>query len=78
MWKPVQEKKKKYAEIIVDGVCDHCGHRALTARVDDGEESIKKRIRIYHEVTESLENYYYAVKGLLRVVDADQPAAVVD
>jgi adenylate kinase len=60
----------------VDGVCDHCGHRALTARVDDGEESIEKRIRIYHEVTEPLENYY-SVKGLLRVVDAGQPAAVV-
>jgi hypothetical protein len=57
-------------------VYDHCGHRALTARVDDGEESIKKRIHIYHEVTESLENYD-AVKGLLRVVDAGQPAAVV-
>jgi hypothetical protein len=76
MWKPVK-KKKKYAEIIVDGVCDHCGHRALTARIDDGEESIKKRIHIYHEVTEPLENYD-AVKGLLlRVVDAGQPAAVV-
>jgi adenylate kinase family enzyme len=65
MWKPVQEKRKTSAEIIVDGVCDHCGHRALTARVDDGEESIKKRIHIYHEVTKPLENYD-AVKGVVK------------
>ncbi len=40
-------------------------------RNDDTEESIRTRLRIYHEQTEPLKDYY-AERGLLATVDATQ------
>lgn len=51
----------------VDGICDHCGEE-LTQRKDDTEETIRKRLEIYHADTEPLIEYYRS-KGLLFELD---------
>lgn len=40
-----------------DGVCDACGGE-LIQRADDNEETVKNRIKIYHEQTEPIKEYY--------------------
>lgn len=42
------------------------------ARADDNAEALKKRLRIYHEQTEPLVNYY-ASRGLLVPIDGMKP-----
>jgi adenylate kinase len=50
-----------------DGVtCDYCGE-ALTLRRDDSPEVVADRLRIYHEQTEPLKDYY-ASKGRMKIV----------
>jgi adenylate kinase len=50
-----------------EGVCDQDGSR-LVQRDDDREETIRKRLEVYHSQTEPLIAYYNAV-GLLRRFD---------
>ncbi len=50
-----------------EGICDNCGEE-LTQRKDDKEETIRKRLEIYHEDTEPLIEYYRS-KGLLVELD---------
>jgi adenylate kinase len=50
-----------------DGVCDQDGSR-LVQRDDDREETIRKRLAVYHSQTEPLIAYYDAA-GLLRRFD---------
>ena len=51
-----------------DWTCDNCGGKVIS-RVDDlDEEALKERLRLYHEQTEPLHEYY-AKRGLLREVD---------
>ena len=57
----------KYKPMKVDGVCDYCGGRVV-ARVDDNEETIRKRIEVYREQTMPLIRYYEK-KGILRKID---------
>jgi adenylate kinase len=52
----------------VEGICDNCGGE-LVQRGDDREEIIRRRLEIYHQDTEPLEQFYWR-KGLLRAVDA--------
>jgi len=40
-------------------------------RKDDQEEAIRRRLEIYHEQTEPLKDYY-AARGLLATIDAEQ------
>jgi adenylate kinase len=47
-------------------VCDVC-HGPLIQRVDDREETVRERLRIYHENTEGIAAYYRA-QGLLHEV----------
>lgn len=52
----------------VDWTCDACGGEVVE-RVDDHEEhTIRERLKLYHEQTEPLKDYYES-KGLLRVAD---------
>jgi adenylate kinase len=51
-----------------EGVCDQDGAR-LEQREDDREETIRKRLAVYHEQTEPLIDYYDA-RSLLRRFDA--------
>ena len=54
----------------VDGVCDACG-APVVQRADDKPETVRERLRVYHEQTEPLKDYYQS-KGTLRSVD-NQP-----
>jgi adenylate kinase len=47
--------------------CDECGNK-LAQRDDDREETIRKRLQIYHQNTTALLGHYQA-QGLLREVD---------
>ena len=61
----VDTKKPK-----TDGVCDRCG-TALVQRKDDQPETVQERLRVYHEQTEPLRDYY-ANAGKLLTVDGRQ------
>lgn len=54
-----------------EGVCDVCGSR-LIVREDDKPETIKHRLRQYHEKTAPLIDYYRERDQLTRV-DGDKP-----
>jgi len=53
----------------VEGICDVCGS-ALIRRADDVPEIIRNRLKVYHEETEQLINYYKE-KELLEPIDID-------
>ena len=53
------------------GICDHCGSEVVI-RKDDAAETVRNRLKIYHESTEILKSYY-ASKGKLRLVEGNQP-----
>ena len=50
-----------------EGVCDKCGGE-LILRKDDQPETIRDRLKVYHDQTEPLKDFYQG-KGILRVVD---------
>ncbi len=50
-----------------EGICDVCGEK-LYQRDDDKEEAVRERLRIYHEETEALLDYYRP-KGVAHQVD---------
>ena len=50
-----------------EGICDHCGS-ALVQREDDKPETVKNRLRVYHEQTQPLIEYYEKA-GVLATVD---------
>jgi adenylate kinase len=58
-----------------EGVCDQDGSR-LIQRDDDKPDVIKNRLRVYHENTEPLVEYYDE-HGLMRRIDGTRPAAEV-
>ena len=51
----------------VENVCDKCGS-ALILRDDDKPETVLNRLKIYHEQTQPLIDYY-TEKGVLKTVD---------
>jgi adenylate kinase len=54
-----------------EGICDACGHE-LVIRADDAPETVKNRLKVFHEETEALKDFY-AKQGNLRTVEGDQP-----
>jgi adenylate kinase len=58
-----------------EGVCDQDGSR-LIQRDDDKPEVIENRLKVYHEQTEPLVDYYDE-KGLMRRIDGTRPAPEV-
>ncbi|RDU21775.1 adenylate kinase [Anaerosacchariphilus polymeriproducens] len=54
----------------VDGICDACG-KELILRDDDKEDTVKKRLDVYHEQTQPLIEYYKN-KEILVNVDGTQ------
>ena len=50
-----------------EGVCDTCG-QPLVLRDDDKPETVLKRLKVYHEQTQPLIDFY-TKKGVLRYVD---------
>ena len=59
-----------------DGVCDNDGE-PLTQREDDTEESVKKRLAIYHEETQPIIDEYKQL-GLVREVGGEQEKEIVE
>jgi len=57
------------------GFCDRCGGQ-LFVRDDDKPAAIKKRIKIYHQETEPLIDYYEN-KGLLKKIDGAKEIKLV-
>lgn len=51
----------------VEGVCDHCGG-TLELRDDDQPETVKKRLKVYHDQTAPLIEYYKK-QGILHEID---------
>lgn len=49
-----------------EGICDSCGGTVIQ-RDDDKPETVKGRLKVYHEATEPLKDYYKS-KGVLNVV----------
>jgi adenylate kinase len=54
-----------------DGICDEDG-KPLFQRADDTAETVRDRLRVYHDATEPVVAYY-AERGLLRRVDGTRP-----
>lgn len=50
-----------------EGICDVCGGE-LILREDDKPETVEKRLKVYHEQTQPLIDYYQG-KGILKSVD---------
>ncbi|HEX5902370.1 MAG TPA: adenylate kinase [Actinomycetota bacterium] len=59
----------------VEGTCDVCGHE-LTSRSDDDEETIVRRLEVYHRETKPLVLYFWE-RGLLRDIESEAPEEVV-
>lgn len=60
-----------------EGICDLCGGKMET-REDDKPEAIAKRLRIYHQETEPIVNYYAVNKKLIKVDGARSIERVFD
>ena len=54
-----------------EGVCDLCG-KELIVRKDDTPETVRSRLRVYHEQTEPLKDFYGKL-GVLKLVEGNQP-----
>ena len=53
-----------------EGICDLCGEAVIT-RKDDAPETVRNRLKVYHESTEVLKDYY-SRQGKLRMVEGNQ------
>ncbi len=58
-----------------EGTCDVCG-KELILRDDDKPETVQKRLDVYHEQTQPLEEYYKN-KGVLKAVDGTRDMNVI-
>lgn len=56
-----------------DGICDACGGE-LIQRKDDHPDTVLDRLRVYHEQTEPLKDYYEKA-GLLTIVEGQEEVA---
>lgn len=54
-----------------EGICDRCG-KELILRDDDQPETVSNRLKVYHEQTQPLIEFYQA-KGVLRSVSGTKP-----
>lgn len=62
-----------YKKPAKEDVCDACGG-ALIRRKDDAPETVQDRLKVYHEQTEPLKDYY-AKSGKLRTVEGQEEVA---
>lgn len=51
----------------IDGKCDACAG-TLIQRMDDNEDTVRERLKVYYEQTHELKDYYDE-RGLRRVID---------
>lgn len=55
--------------------CEKCGG-GLVARIDDGDDIVRERLKVYLRQSKPLVDYY-SVRGTFRSIDGNQPADVV-
>lgn len=60
----------------VHNKCDVCGSKDLIRRKDDDPISVRQRLKVYHQKTELLKDFY-AGKGIIKRVDALQDSQSV-
>ncbi len=60
----------EYKKPAVEGICNECGGE-LVRRKDDAPETVLERLKVYHEETEPLKEYY-AGKGKLAIVEGQE------
>jgi adenylate kinase len=58
----------RYHRPKVEGVCDVCGSHEFERRADDNPDTVRVRLKAYHEQTAPLLPYYRG-RGILRQVD---------
>lgn len=63
----------QYKKPREEGVCNQCGG-TLIQRKDDHPDTVKDRLRVYHEQTEPLKDYYQK-QGKLSVVEGQEEVA---
>lgn len=63
----------QYKQPKVEGVCDLCGGN-LVMRKDDNPETIRERLKVYHDQTEPLKDFYKNL-GKLKVVEGQEEVA---
>lgn len=63
----------EYKKPAVEGVCDACGGE-LVQRKDDAPETVLERLKVYHDETEPLKNYYDK-QGKLVIVEGQEEVA---
>ena len=63
----------EYKKPAKEGICDVCGD-TLTIRKDDAPEVVESRLKVYHEETEPLKDYY-ADMGILVEVQGQEELA---
>lgn len=66
---------EKHHATKVDGVCDECGATEFDRRADDNAETVRARLKAYHDQTAPLISYYEKQGNLLSV---DGMAAIDD
>ena len=59
----------------IDGVCNLCGGE-LVIRKDDRPETVRERLKVFHQQTEALKGYYEKL-GKLKLVAGNQPIEAV-
>lgn len=62
-----------YKKPAVENVCDRCGD-TLVQRKDDQPETVHERLKVYHDQTEPLKDYYQAQNKLV-VVEGQEEVA---
>ena len=55
-----------------EGICDNCGSE-LVQRDDDKEETVKNRLKVYHDQTAPLIEFYSS-RNVLETVDGTKPS----
>lgn len=60
---------------VKEGICDTCGSE-LVLREDDKPETVEKRLKVYHEQTSPLIDYYRN-KGILLSIDGTKDMEIV-
>lgn len=61
----------EYKPSKVEGVCDKCGGKTVL-RKDDHPDTVKERLRVYHEQTEPLKDYYEKAAKLVVVIGQEE------
>ena len=51
-----------------EGVCDKCGGKEFSRRVDDNTDTVRARLKAYHEQTAPISTFYGEI-GILKQVD---------